>query len=328
MTPEPRPINIIKYQGDIFYPTYIKAGKHFINISGDKVYNKMFNKYHAIFTTDQGYAFISVSDNYKNKMYLIHRLVAETFKLHLDNRNVVNHKDRNKLNNNNSNLEWVYGFENARHGFNIKNYKYNEISESGNLYTKEEVTDIYTSTLSDKELLKKYSYKNINKRTLNDIRNDITYKYITKYLEKGRTDIYYKRKETTDKLNDKYFVEKLWFEDYFKKEKTSILISEEKRIPKFSLLNAFRKFNLPVRKGRNNKKYKMKLIKTDLDHDVNYFSNYYYKLWLEEMLINNKGLEKIYEEHGKGHNPGRLKKEFKKLGLPTFTSRKVFKMAL
>jgi DNA-binding transcriptional regulator YiaG len=51
----------------------------------------------------------------KQKLYLIHRLVAEYFidnsKLHLQ----VNHIDCNKQNNHVSNLEWVTTKENMRH---------------------------------------------------------------------------------------------------------------------------------------------------------------------------------------------------------------------
>lgn len=52
------------------------------------------------------------------KLYKVHRLVAEYFIPRDTNINlVVNHKDGNKLNNNVSNLEWVTISENTKHAY-------------------------------------------------------------------------------------------------------------------------------------------------------------------------------------------------------------------
>ncbi len=62
-----------------------------------------------------GYPQVVLIKDKKQKLYLIHRLVAEYFidnsKLHLQ----VNHIDCNKQNNHVSNLEWVTTKENMRH---------------------------------------------------------------------------------------------------------------------------------------------------------------------------------------------------------------------
>lgn len=47
--------------------------------------------------------------------HLLHRMVATLFVENPDNKNVVNHKDCNKLNNHYSNLEWVTFKENSIH---------------------------------------------------------------------------------------------------------------------------------------------------------------------------------------------------------------------
>ena len=49
------------------------------------------------------------------KFYFIHRLVAEKYIPNPDNKEQVNHKDGNKLNNSANNLEWVSNQENRTH---------------------------------------------------------------------------------------------------------------------------------------------------------------------------------------------------------------------
>lgn len=52
-----------------------------------------------------------------NKLYRVHRLIAQTFISNPYNLPVVNHKDFNKQNNNINNLEWVTYSENVCHSF-------------------------------------------------------------------------------------------------------------------------------------------------------------------------------------------------------------------
>lgn len=53
-----------------------------------------------------GYETISLTLNKKSKKYKVHRLVAQAFIPNPDNLLEINHKDKNKLNNNVKNLEW------------------------------------------------------------------------------------------------------------------------------------------------------------------------------------------------------------------------------
>lgn len=63
-----------------------------------------------------GYLQIGLHKNGKEKKYLIHRLVAETFIENPYNHPEVNHKDENKKNNSVSNLEWCNRIYNVNYG--------------------------------------------------------------------------------------------------------------------------------------------------------------------------------------------------------------------
>jgi hypothetical protein len=65
-----------------------------------------------------GYYCVGLSKKSKLKTYNVHRLVAQTFIQNIDNNPQVNHKDKNSLNNNVNNLEWVTNKENSIHRSN------------------------------------------------------------------------------------------------------------------------------------------------------------------------------------------------------------------
>lgn len=66
------------------------------------------------------YMTVSLWDREKNmsRPYRVHRLVAEAFIPNPENKEQVNHKDKNTFNNNVDNLEWVTCSENHRHAYN------------------------------------------------------------------------------------------------------------------------------------------------------------------------------------------------------------------
>jgi len=63
----------------------------------------------------KGYKCIVLCKNSKQKHFRVHRLVAQSFIPNSENKKIVNHIDCNKINNHESNLEWVTHKENEIH---------------------------------------------------------------------------------------------------------------------------------------------------------------------------------------------------------------------
>lgn len=63
----------------------------------------------------RGYPNLNLLKNGKQKLYVVHRLVAKAFIPNPDNKPEVNHIDGNKTNNCVDNLEWVTSRENTLH---------------------------------------------------------------------------------------------------------------------------------------------------------------------------------------------------------------------
>jgi hypothetical protein len=78
-----------------------------------------------------GYYSVKLSKNNKSKNCKLHRLIAETFILNPDNKECVDHIDRNKLNNTLTNLRWATKSENC---INKKVMSNNTSSVSGVCY--------------------------------------------------------------------------------------------------------------------------------------------------------------------------------------------------
>ena len=89
-----------------------------VNDCGDNertIYNEIRCKYKKPQQYKNGYFFVSLFQNGKNKIFLLHRLVAEAFIPNPDNLPVVNHIDGDKTNPKVNNLEWCSYSENTQH---------------------------------------------------------------------------------------------------------------------------------------------------------------------------------------------------------------------
>ena len=67
-----------------------------------------------------GYLRVGLYKDKKIKSIYIHRLVATAFIPKIKDKNIINHKDGNKLNNNVQNLEWCNYSENNQHAYKYK----------------------------------------------------------------------------------------------------------------------------------------------------------------------------------------------------------------
>lgn len=79
-----------------------------------------------------GYKTLSLSKNGKIITKLVHRLVAEAFIENPEFKEIVNHKDCNKINNRLENLEWVTHNENMQHSVD-NNRQRNQSGENNNM---------------------------------------------------------------------------------------------------------------------------------------------------------------------------------------------------
>ena len=80
--------------------------------SDGRVFSKKRNKFQTPHVNMFGYLVVKVH----NKNIPIHRLLATHFIDNPNNLETVNHKDKNKLNNNLENLEWCSRVDNVKHG--------------------------------------------------------------------------------------------------------------------------------------------------------------------------------------------------------------------
>lgn len=71
----------------------------------------------STFVKGNGYVCVTIKHNGEKHNYYIHRLVAKSFIDNPNNLPEVNHKDRNKQNNNVDNLEWTSKINNVQHYF-------------------------------------------------------------------------------------------------------------------------------------------------------------------------------------------------------------------
>lgn len=113
---------------------------------------------------------------------LIHRIVALTFLPLVDGKEDVNHKDGNKLENNEKNLEWVNHSENMRHAFDMGlNHKGSRHGISK--LTEKDVSEIKTLLLNKKKRSHPYYSEiaimySVDRKTIESVHKQKTWKEV------------------------------------------------------------------------------------------------------------------------------------------------------
>lgn len=103
----------------IVYPycqcTFVNASQYYVLSNGNVFSTKTWDYLVGNLSHDGYVRVLLTDDNGVMKTTPLHRLVAMAFIPNPESKNEVNHKDGNKLNNDISNLEWTWSYENMAH---------------------------------------------------------------------------------------------------------------------------------------------------------------------------------------------------------------------
>ncbi|QUL77336.1 hypothetical protein [Escherichia phage UPEC06] len=114
-------------------------------------------------TNSAGYLRVSLSKNGKVTRRFIHQLVAEHYVENPYNLPVVNHKDRDRKNNADSNLEWMTTKQNVDHGWKAGRRNPNRFDDD---FEKEVYDMVIKTTMLQKEIAQ---YFGIHRDTVREI---------------------------------------------------------------------------------------------------------------------------------------------------------------
>ena len=173
-------------------------------------------------TVKSGYYHIGLVNDLGRKIFKVHRLVSISFIDNPENKPEVNHKDKNKLNNNVSNLEWNTRLENCRHRSIGLVYKSNKnkpilrLNKDTNELLEEynSIEDAGKWAFENKFTCNSHNGRNAIGNCVNGLSNSC-YGYKWKYIENNSLEqeewreINLKQLFSENNINKKYFVSNL-----------------------------------------------------------------------------------------------------------------------
>ena len=145
-----------------------------------KVYNPDTNRFIAQIKNKDGYLFVNLYLNKGSRGFTVHRLVAQSFIPNPDNKPTVNHKNGNKSNNWDWNLEWATRSENTQHAYDTGlKHSISGTNHSMSKLSKEDVLEIisdYNKYKGVSDIAKKF---NVTRFLIYRILNGQSYVSIT-----------------------------------------------------------------------------------------------------------------------------------------------------
>lgn len=134
-------------------------------------------------TLNGNYYAIQLTNSNKRSTYFVHRLVAMAFVKNIENKEFVNHIDRNGKNNNLENLEWVTPSENSKHAAETQKHPENSVKQLENYdttYNGEELFNIKFENTTNFKITKSGKIYNVNlKRYVKPLVNNSGYLTVT-----------------------------------------------------------------------------------------------------------------------------------------------------
>lgn len=199
--------------------------------------------------------------NGKQYLRYAHRLVAEAFIRNPKNKPEVNHKDRNKSNNDISNLEWVTPEENVDHA---KNTHVEHSNDVGSQYSEKVIKKCIAMLESGKKSPRTIAKKlGIRASTVYNIQNKKIYVYLTKGKKLKNVE---KFKDTKKYSDDKI---RRVCELLVENKLTPVEIGKECKIPQSYILEILHlKKRADISKEYDFSKYDKKIHREEYDQSV------------------------------------------------------------
>lgn len=145
----------------------------------ERIWSTKSNKYISQRIGPNGYYCVNLSINGKCKTFQVHRLIAKAFLPKPSEKNIINHKDGNKLNNRIDNLEWCTSKENMQHALMTGLcHPAKGINTLNGRFTPDDIHEIrYLYSLGYSHRTISHMY-NVTKGTIQQILNGKTYAWV------------------------------------------------------------------------------------------------------------------------------------------------------